>query len=145
MTNLQISDELVEEIQQAFTEGEFNSRWALIECYHHVGTLINKVNTNRTELLQTLAQRVGRSVRSLWYASKFAEVFPILESLPEGKNVSFNQIKTKYLVDSTEQQKECLHPKDEIVTFTIIKCDECGKKLSSKVEKGNLDNSKLLS
>lgn len=131
MAELQVSEDLIEEIQQAFTEGEFNSRWALIETYHHVGTLLIGVRAERTQLLQHVALQVGRSVRTLWYCVKFAELFPDLNALPEGKNTSMRAIINKHL--TTSKEEACQHPleKIEIISFKI--CKECGKHLG-KVE-----------
>ena len=120
-----VSDSLIEEIQQAFTEGEFNSRWALIEAYQHVGTLLLSVDTDRTKLLHEVSNKIDRSVRTLWYCIKFAEMFPDLQKLPEGKNVSMRKIINNYLTDS--KQEECLHSDKEIISFE--KCKQCGQHL----------------
>lgn len=125
---IKISDEFLDEVQQIFTEGEFSSRWTLIETYHRVGQMIcTRLQGNRTELLQVLAPRVGRSVRTLWYCTKFYETYPDLNALPEGKNVSMNKIITKYL--TTSEQDKCTHPEDkvEIVSFRI--CGACKQHL----------------
>ena len=122
---MNISEELVEEIQQTLTEGEFSSRWTIIETYHQVGTLINQVKANKTEVLHAIAPRVNRSVRSLWYASKFAEVFPRLDALPEGKSVSWNKIIVNYLADGKKEPKECEH-KD---TKNIVVCVDCKSRI----------------
>lgn len=127
MADLQVSENIVEEIKQIFTEGEFNHRWSLIETYHEVGKIICKVKANRSDLLQALAPQVGKSVRSLWYASKFYETYPELDRLPEGKNVSMNKIITKYL--TTSKQDECTHTEEliEIISFKV--CKGCNKHL----------------
>lgn len=120
-----VSDNLADEIKQILTEGEFSSRWTLIETYHKVGEVICGVNANRTELLQGLAQKVGRSMRTLWYAAKFYETYPDLGKLPEGKNVSMNKIVTKYL--TAPNGENCTHEKKKIISFE--KCEDCGKHL----------------
>lgn len=123
-----ISDETVDEIHQLFTEGEFNSRWGLIETYHAVGRLINtRLQGNRNDLLQVLAPQVGRSVRTLWYAVKLYETYPDLNTLPEGKNVSMNKIITKYL--TTSKQEQCLHSEEQVEIISFKKCKSCGQHL----------------
>ena len=122
-----VSEELIDEIRQAFVEGEFSSRWTLVEAYHQVGLLINSVKKDRNKLLHELSPRVGKSVRTLWYAAKFADVFPDLDKLPEGKNTSMEQIKNKYLV--TKKQEECLHKEEEVEIVKFKVCKGCGKKL----------------
>lgn len=124
---MKLSESLIEEVQQIFTEGEFTSRWTLIETYHKVGEIIAGVNSNRADLLQALAPQVGRSVRTLWYAVKFYETYPDLNILPEGKNVSMNQIITKYL--TTSKQDICKHDPDKIEIIKFKKCKDCGKHL----------------
>lgn len=134
---IQIADDTIDEIQQLFTEGEFNSRWQLIETYHAVGRLINtRLSGNRTDILQALAPLVGRSVRTLWYAVKFHDIYPDLNSLPEGKNVSMNKIITKYL--TTSKQDECPHGSDQVEVISFKKCKGCGKHL------GKVENEKLV-
>lgn len=129
MSDLQISQEVIDEIHETIIEGEFNHRWTLIETYHRVGQIICGINANRTDVLQSLAPRVGKSVRSLWYATKFYETYPSLDALPEGKNVSMNKIITKYL--TTSKQEECQHEHREVVSFEV--CKDCKKHLGKVV------------
>lgn len=125
MADLQIREDLVDEIKQLIVEGEFNSRWTLIETYHAVGKAIASVNVNRSDLLQGLAPKVGKSVRTLLYAVKFYEMYPDLQNLPEGKNISMNKIITKYLTEP--KNKECLH--ENVITISFDKCEDCDKKV----------------
>ena len=124
---LPISESVLDEIQQILTEGEFTSRWSVIETYHKVGLIINSIKRERTELLQTLAPKVGKSVRTLWYAAKLAEVYPDLNRLPEGKNVSMNMIITKYL--TTSKQEVCKHPEEKVEIVSFKRCKDCGRHL----------------
>lgn len=134
---MEISNTLLEEIQGLLIEGEFNSRWALIETYHEVGKIIcNNFEGNKTELLKTLSPKVGKSVRSLWYATKFYENYQTLDSLPEGKNITWNKVVTKYLTTPKEKGK-CEHLHREVISFE--KCEDCGQNL------GRLTNKKITS
>lgn len=95
--------ELVDEIKTIYVESEFNAHMAIIECHHQVGKLIlaHKGEGDITNFLKSLAPMVGKSERTLWYAVKFAEKFPELDSsLPEGKNLNWNTIIMKHLTDS---------------------------------------------
>lgn len=124
---MKVSEDLIDEVKQTFTEGEFNSRWELIQAYHKVGSLIKDVNRETSQVIYELAPRVGKSVRALWYAVKFVELYPSLNLLPEGKNVSMNQIITKYL--SNSKQEMCEHAKEDIEVIKFRKCIGCGKHL----------------
>lgn len=122
-----VPDNLLDEIQGLFTEGEFNSRWTLIETYHEVGRIIcTRLNGNRTDILHAIAPQIGKSVRSLWYATKFYETYPDINALPEGKNITWNKIVTKHLTATTQKEK-CKHEHREIVSFE--KCEDCGENL----------------
>lgn len=129
MADLQISPEIIEELQGLLTEGEFNHRWMLVETYHEVGRIICSINANRTDVLHSLAPRVGKSVRSLWYATKFYEVFPDLNTLPEGKNISWNKIIRTHL--TTSKQDECTHENKEVISFEV--CKDCKKNLGKVI------------
>lgn len=135
MSEIRISDEFLDEIKLLFVEGEFNHRWTLIETYHTVGQMIcTRLQGNRGELLQALSPQIGKSVRTLWYATKFYDTFPDLNMLPEGKNISMNKVITKYL--TTSKQEECTHPEDHIETISFKVCKDCKKHLG-KVEENH--------
>ena len=104
-------NQLVEELIDIITEKRFEHTTALIECYHMVGTRILQENDNferakiyGDHILQTLAESLGRSQRTLAYAVKFAKMYPELNMLPEGKNWTWNHIINKYLTDGTEKK-----------------------------------------
>ena len=97
---------LVEQIKATVTEAVHNSRWFLVEGYWNVGKLIREAFTgNITKQLQTLAVDVGISERTLWYALQFFDKYPILNNVPEGKNISWNKLITKYLPEHTEKEE----------------------------------------
>jgi len=128
MNDLVIKDKkycaLVEDIKNTITEAVYNSRWALVEGYWNVGKLIRECFADRklTKQLQGLAVDVGMSERILWYALQFYDKYPDLNEVPEGKNITWNKIITKYLTTSKE---------NEIVTKEYwIKCPKCGHKFT---------------
>lgn len=105
-------DVAAEELKQLLVEAEFNSRWGLIEAYHQAGGIVLGLETHpdntlrKEELVQALAQKIGRGERTLWYAVKFRETYPDINVLPEGKNISWNKVVTKYLT-SPKDKEEC--------------------------------------
>ena len=117
-------NEVAEEIKAILIEAEFTARWGLIEATHEVGKLILGLEGERTQLLQAIAVRVGRSERSLWYAVKFAEKYKNVNDLPEGKNISMNQVIKKYLTDSSKPEEVCQH-------VPIIICAKCREVLDT--------------
>lgn len=122
-------DDTAEELKQLLVEAEFNSRWTLIEAYHQAGRIIKELNETpdnplgKEDLVQALAGKIGKSERMLWYAVKFYEIYPDLNALPEGKNIGWNKVVTKYLTSPKEEN--CLH--ENTKTIVIKKCEDCGK------------------
>lgn len=115
---------LLDELTSTITESVFTSRWALIDGYHIVGRKLRETSTKHnvkiTTLLTDCAEDMKISDRKLWYAVKFFDKYPRLDKLPDGKNISWNKIKTKYLTERTKKEKE----------YTI--CDKCGSKIEKE-------------
>ena len=95
---------LVDDCQTIFVEGVFNAKWTLIETYHGVGSRIiaetasfERANIYGQNIVQDLAQAIGKSTRTVHYAIALATQYPDLNDLPEGKNISMNRLITKYL------------------------------------------------
>jgi hypothetical protein len=108
MNNLIVRDDnynlLVEQIRATITESVHSSRWILVEGYWGVGKLIKEdFKEDTTELLQGLAVDVGVSERTLWYSKRLYEKYPDINLLPEGKNITWNKLITKYLVDNPKE------------------------------------------
>lgn len=121
-----ISDDFVEDIKALIVEGEFNARWVLIETYHEVGRkILEECEVNEypvSKFTEGLSVKIGRNERTLWHAIKFYKKYPDINKLPEGKNISWNKIVTKYL--TAKNEKECEHN-------PIIICSKCRKVLSN--------------
>lgn len=102
---------LAEECKAIVTEAVFTSRWALVEGYWELGKRINEdINFKKYEKgnqssLQDLANNIGISKRTVYYARQFHERYPNLDEVPEGKNISWNKIVTKYLGGEKEERK----------------------------------------
>ena len=94
---------LVEDCKDIITEAVFTSRWALVEGYHQLGgRIVAENNLDRKEvygknILTDLSKSIGVSERNLYRAIQFYEKYPQLDTVPEGKNISWNKIVTKYL------------------------------------------------
>ena len=99
---------LVDDCKAIITEGTFNSRWALVEMYWHLGERINTDNDMTRELIygkkivSDLSQSLSMSTRNVWRAVQFNRKYPDIDTLPEGKNITWNKIVTKYLPESKE-------------------------------------------
>lgn len=95
---------LVDDCRAIITEAVFNSRWALVEGYHALGErIVTDTEYKKWEqgkaggVLQDLAKDLRVALRTVYYAIKFYELYPRLDKVPEGKNISWNKIITKYL------------------------------------------------
>lgn len=96
---------LVDDCKAIVTEAVFTSRWALVEGYHMLGErIITEKNLDRKEIygkkiLTGLSESTGINERDLYRAIQFYEKYPNLRDVPEGKNISWNKLITKYLPD----------------------------------------------
>jgi DNA modification methylase len=93
---------LVDECKAIITEATFTSRWALVEGYWNLGKLIKDTYKTRKDIYgkkiaQDLAESIGISERTINYACAAYEKYPDIGTLPEGKNISWNKLITKYL------------------------------------------------
>lgn len=104
-------DALVEECKSIITEATFSSRWALVEGYHQLGSrlLEEEGKEPMDQLVQRVAVSLGKSERMLWYAVKFARMYPQLDSLPEGKNVSWWRIVRMHLTEKNPEPDASSH------------------------------------
>ena len=103
---------LVDDVRAAHVEAVHNSRWELLAGYHAIGERIatekrlkwNERGNGAT--LQGLAKSTGVSGRNLYYAIKFYEMFPRLEDVPNGKNISWHKVTTQLLTKKTKTKFE---------------------------------------
>ncbi len=101
---------LIDECKDIVVETEFVSRWALVEGYHSLGQriLVEYENFQRlrmpdNQLIATVAESLGKRPRTIYYAIQFARMYPDLNLLEEGKNISWSHIINKYLTDGKEK------------------------------------------
>ena len=117
---------LVEECKAIITEAVFTSRWALVEGYWKLGERIEtddnfkKFSKGNQSSLQDLANNLGISERTLYYARQAYNKFPDLGKIPEGKNITWNKLITQYLPEPKENKSLIELPKGE---FNVIYAD----------------------
>jgi hypothetical protein len=111
---------LVTDCKAIVVEGEFVSRWALIETYHEVGGRILKDNDNfkrssiyGQQIARTIGEVLGKSERTIQYAIAFAKKYPVLDEAPLEKNASWTKVVNELLPEN---------PREEIVR----RCKCCG-------------------
>lgn len=103
-------DRLIEDCRDIAVETEFNATWSLLEGRHMLGKRILSENDNfeRAQIYgqgicNAVAQSIKRSPRTIYYSIKFAQMFPDLAMLKEGKNISWHHVINKYLTDGKEK------------------------------------------
>lgn len=99
-----------------------NSRTALVDGYWAVGKAIREASPKGeiTDLLHDVAVDSGVSERLLWYAVKAYDTYPDSVAIPEGNNITWHKLITKYLT-TPEPEKDCNHEWIEV-------CKKCGKR-----------------
>jgi len=101
---------LIEDCKSIITEAVFISRWAKVKGYHNLGERIRtdlyfKEHAKGTKTsVQDLGRNLGISISTLYYALQFYDKYPSLDSVPEGKNITWNKIITKYLPAHKEEE-----------------------------------------
>lgn len=90
-------ENLIEECRVIITEAVFTSRWALVEGYWKLGERIREEGDKITKLLQQVAVDTKVSERTLWYALQTYDKYPDINKIPEGKNITWKKLITKYL------------------------------------------------
>lgn len=122
ITSTQWIDHVAEQCNQLMVESTFTANWTIIVAYHTIGSFLTEESTKhkypQKKLIETVAQKTNKSSRTLYYACAFYKAYPDLDTLPEGKDVSWHKIVNKYLPVKKKDTK-----KDEKIT-----CPECGAK-----------------
>ena len=119
--------ELVEECKAIITEAVFTSRWALVEGYWNLGKRIKeeqpnfeRANIYGEKIVQGLGESLGISKSTIYYALQAYDKYPDIQTLPEGKNISWNKLITKYLPAPKDERINTELPSGE---FNIIYAD----------------------
>lgn len=133
---------LVDDCKAIMCEALFNSRWALVEGYHMLGERITNDNKfqrhakGNESSLKDLSRKLSISDRRLYSAIQFYKKFPDLAKLPEGKNISWNKILTKYLPEPPRPEAPDL-PDDK---YTLIYADPPWRYDFSQTESREIEN-----
>jgi len=109
---------VVEQIKATITEAVHNSRWMLVEGYWSVGKLLREEfgKKDLTKVLTGLSVEVSVSSRTLWRALSCYDKYPDINTIPEGKNITWWKLITKYLPEN---------PKEPEVKPSMVKCPKC--------------------
>jgi hypothetical protein len=95
---------LVDDCSAIVTEAVHNSRWELIVGYHALGRRITedqdyqKFAKGNRSVCNAIANSIGQSERTLYYAIQFYTKYPNPDAWPFNKNMSWTKI-TKLLPD----------------------------------------------
>jgi len=95
--------ELISECKAIITEAVFTSRWALVEGYWNLGKRIREDENIKEHakgsktFVQGLARNINTSDRTIYYALQAYDKYTDIQTIPEGKNISWNKLITKYL------------------------------------------------
>ena len=105
-------NELAEEVKSCITEGVFTSRWALVEMAHKIGELISEFEEAEkipmSQFLPRLAERVGRSERTLYRAAQIYHKWPDKDLIPLGKTATVNKL-MQIIAPNENQEERCKH------------------------------------
>jgi hypothetical protein len=123
-------EHLVEDCKAIITESVFASRWALVQGYWEIGQRIReddnfkKYAKGNESSLTDLSKNIGIGQRDLYRSLQLYDKYPNIDEIPEGKNISWNKLITKYLPQETEDK-----PVENFIT-----CPTCAGKGKVKYE-----------
>jgi len=121
--NLEWYSALVDDCKSIIVEAVFTSRWALIEGYWNLGKRIRedknweKYSKGAYSSLSELSRKIEIGERNIYRSLQFYDKYPDLSKVPEGKNITWNKIITKYLPESKEKTET--NPQ-------YLECPKCG-------------------
>lgn len=107
--------EFIEECKAIITESVFTSRWALVEGYWLLGQRVSqehkKYAKGNESSLQDLASKLEIHTRTLYYAVQAYKKYPQIDTIPDGKNISWSKL-IKHLPnrDKEPKKKELICP-----------------------------------
>jgi N6-adenosine-specific RNA methylase IME4 len=120
---------LIEECRAIITETVFASRWALVEGWHKLGIRILEENDNferskiyGKEITKRVSESLNKGQRMIEKSIQFAKIFPDLDDVPDGKNISLRKIFNELLPEPKQARPEL--PKGK---YNIIYADPAWK------------------
>jgi hypothetical protein len=106
-------EQLIDDCRGIATEYGFTSRWSMVEGRHELGKRILQENDNfkrksiyGQEIIKKVAGSLGFGERTVQYAVQFAQMFPDLSLLPEGKDTTWSKIVHQYLPKSEQKERK---------------------------------------
>jgi hypothetical protein len=118
---------LIEECDALISENVFAARWLVLQMYHELGKRIiqeeenfNKAGLSGSDIVQRVADSLGKSRRTVQYAIQFAKKYEDINQLPGGKNISWHKVCNKLLAGKSLDEK-CYHKEIEKVSV----CKNC--------------------
>lgn len=100
--------EMVEELKNLLTEGEFSARYTIIQIYHTTGRTIAEHEGRAKNLVEETAKALGKSARLIYQCRQFFGKFPDLDDLPDGKAISWRHIANNLLPEHKEEKPKPL-------------------------------------
>ena len=112
-------DEILEDMKDCLVEHEFASRMDKINGYHQIGTLIIEHKPQYGEgFVKQVAGYLNKSERTIQYCVKLVELYENLDTLPEGKDISWSKLVKKYMGGKQAEFKKVKE----------YECPQCGFK-----------------
>lgn len=112
---------ILEDLESILIECEFQHRFSVIDGYHQIGKRILETSSDKDEI-NNLIEKVSKDLKirktKIEKCVLFVSLFPKLEDLPEGKNISWNKINYKYL--SKKEQEVLPAIPDDVRLKSII-------------------------
>src|SRR3990167_1856856 len=114
-----ITDESYKNLIDDLKEIIFGGTWSVIQMYHELGVrLLEEKSLHVTRV----ADDLGISERTLYYAIQFAKEYPDINKLPKGKAITWRQIRNQLLAGKSI---DCEHENFKEITI----CSHCGKRI----------------
>jgi hypothetical protein len=135
---------LVDDIRAMVTERVFQARWEIIRLYHGIGERLatdndyQKYAHGNGVLLKSLSQSTNVSERDLYRSIQFYELFPDLDRLPGGKNISWNKIVNDLLPAGDEKtyRARTFAQRQAALKTTLLKLiDECSDEMDDEFKR----------
>ena len=135
----EVLTDLISEVKSILVETQYSLQQTVIQRYHELGSTFIRYKavldsleekTATKDIVLMLAQAVGQSERTIYFAIAFASKYPNLEMLPaehQGKNSSFARIKSDLLSEVPASKRD---PK-------VYYCPKCGHFGEAKEFSGN--------
>lgn len=120
-------EHMIDDLRSLIVRTETESQMMFIEGYHSLGKQLIEYGLNKPEYLPQISKDLGKSKRTIYRVLQFVEMFPDLDSLPEGLNTSWHKICNKYLIGKTKEEEFSM-PLDELSCYLYENCTYLSEK-----------------